>query len=80
MPGFSLVSSFALKVARKHKVIVITKTDKGETNTRYAQGGIASVTDEDDSFEKHATGRSVKQNRSLTWRRDAHRLQLLSNP
>ncbi|MEM9722138.1 MAG: L-aspartate oxidase [Bacteroidota bacterium] len=45
--------SLALKLARHHKVLVITKTDRGETNTRYAQGGIASVTDMRDTFEQH---------------------------
>ncbi|MEM6265722.1 MAG: L-aspartate oxidase [Bacteroidota bacterium] len=45
--------SFALKAARHHKVIVLTKTEARETNTRYAQGGIASVTDSKDSFEQH---------------------------
>ncbi len=49
--------TYALKVARHFpdkKVIVITKTKTDETNTKYAQGGIAGVTDfEKDSFEKH---------------------------
>ena len=45
--------SFALKVAAKGKVALITKTELEETNTRYAQGGIAAVTSEQDSYEKH---------------------------
>src|SRR5579871_771096 len=49
--------SYALKVAQYYpekKVMVITKTRADETNTKYAQGGIAGVTDlENDSFEKH---------------------------
>ena len=49
--------TYALKVARSYpdkKVIVITKTTSDETNTKYAQGGIAVVNDlERDSFEKH---------------------------
>ncbi len=32
---------------------VLTKTDKGESNTRYAQGGVAAVWDENDTIEKH---------------------------
>ncbi len=45
--------SLALKLAREHQVMVITKTEMGETNTRWAQGGIASVTDRGDTFEQH---------------------------
>jgi L-aspartate oxidase len=49
--------SYALKVAQDHperKVLVITKSRADETNTKYAQGGIAGVTDfERDSFDKH---------------------------
>jgi len=49
--------TFALKMAKKFpgkKVMVITKTAADETNTKYAQGGIAVVNDpENDSFEKH---------------------------
>jgi len=45
--------SFALQVAEYGKVILITKADLEETNTKYAQGGIASVTYEPDKLEKH---------------------------
>ena len=45
--------SFALKAAGHGKVCMITKSELEETNTRYAQGGIAAVTYEPDSFEKH---------------------------
>jgi L-aspartate oxidase len=45
--------SFALKAAEHGKVCLITKSDLEETNTRYAQGGIAAVTYEPDSYEKH---------------------------
>lgn len=49
--------TYALKVARefpKKDVLVITKAQADETNTKYAQGGIAGVMDfENDSFEKH---------------------------
>ncbi|MBS3770782.1 MAG: L-aspartate oxidase [Bacteroidales bacterium] len=45
--------AYALKVAGKGKVGLITKTHLQETNTKYAQGGIASVIYEPDDFEKH---------------------------
>ena len=45
--------SFALKVAEHGKVCLVTKTYLEETNTQYAQGGIAAVTNEPDSYEKH---------------------------
>ena len=49
--------TYALKVAQNcpdKKVIVLTKTQSDETNTKYAQGGIAGVMDLDkDSFDKH---------------------------
>jgi len=45
--------SYALKVADYGTVVILTKTNIDETTTRYAQGGIASVTYEPDSFEKH---------------------------
>jgi L-aspartate oxidase len=49
--------TYALKVAKHFpdkKVLVITKAAEDETNTKYAQGGIAVVNDlENDSFEKH---------------------------
>lgn len=49
--------TYALKVSKHYpekKVIVITKTQEDETNTKYAQGGVAGVWDEDkDSFDKH---------------------------
>lgn len=45
--------SYSLKVADHGKVALVTKTSLEETNTRYAQGGIAAVTSEPDSYEKH---------------------------
>lgn len=49
--------TYALKVAQDcpdKKVMVLTKTQSDETNTKYAQGGIAGVVDFDnDSFAKH---------------------------
>jgi L-aspartate oxidase len=45
--------SFALKAAQLGSVAVVTKKDKVETSTNYAQGGIASVLGPDDSFQLH---------------------------
>src|SRR4030042_848878 len=45
--------SFALKVAGHGKVCLVTKANLEETNTRYAQGGIAAVTNRPDSYRKH---------------------------
>ncbi len=45
--------SFALKAADRGSVAVVTKKDKLETSTNYAQGGIASVLGQDDSFQLH---------------------------
>jgi L-aspartate oxidase len=45
--------SFALEAAEHGEVIVVTKRAREESNTKYAQGGIAAVLDEGDSFEAH---------------------------
>jgi len=45
--------SFALKAAKHGKVALLCKTTLDESNTTYAQGGIASVMYEPDSFDKH---------------------------
>lgn len=45
--------SFALKVAPRGRVAIVTKKNKAESNTNYAQGGIAAVTSREDSFEMH---------------------------
>jgi len=45
--------SFALKVAPHGRVAIVTKKNSAESNTNYAQGGIASVTSKEDSFELH---------------------------
>jgi L-aspartate oxidase len=45
--------TFALRAAGKGRVAIITKKDRAESNTNYAQGGIAAVTSREDSFELH---------------------------
>lgn len=46
--------SFALKAAQYGQVLIVTKSNEDESNTKYAQGGVAVVVDkEEDSFEKH---------------------------
>ncbi len=45
--------SLALKLADHCRVIVLSKSDRNEGSTRYAQGGIAAVFDEQDSIEAH---------------------------
>jgi L-aspartate oxidase len=45
--------TFALKAVKFGKVTVVTKANLEDTNTRYAQGGIAAVFSEPDNFEKH---------------------------
>ncbi len=45
--------SFALKAAAHGTVAIITKRARSESNTNYAQGGIACVTSAEDTFELH---------------------------
>ncbi|MBK5100100.1 MAG: L-aspartate oxidase [Desulfobacteraceae bacterium] len=45
--------TFALQAAKSGTVAIVTKKEKMEGSTNYAQGGIASVFAPDDSFEFH---------------------------
>ncbi|KAB1069862.1 L-aspartate oxidase [Tamlana haliotis] len=49
--------TFAVKIAEKfpeRKVVIVTKASEDESNTKYAQGGVAIVLNkESDSFKKH---------------------------
>ncbi|MFT4975949.1 MAG: L-aspartate oxidase, partial [Myxococcota bacterium] len=44
---------FALKVAPHARVTILTKRERIQSNTRWAQGGIAAAWLEDDSWESH---------------------------
>lgn len=44
---------YTLKVADHRRVALVTKKETVESNTNYAQGGIASVIAEEDSFDSH---------------------------
>lgn len=43
----------ALRLAERGRVLLCTKGDPSESNTRYAQGGIAAVVDPSDRIEDH---------------------------
>ncbi|HEY4283734.1 MAG TPA: FAD-dependent oxidoreductase, partial [Chthoniobacterales bacterium] len=45
--------SFALKAARHGSVAVVTKRRGADSNTAWAQGGVACVTSDEDSFALH---------------------------
>ena len=45
--------SFALRAAEHGTVAIVTKRDAASTNTAWAQGGIACVQSEEDSFDRH---------------------------
>ncbi len=45
--------SLAIKASTLGSVTIVTKKEKTESNTNYAQGGIAAVTDKTDSFDEH---------------------------
>ena len=49
--------TFAIKIADQFpdkKITIVTKANEDESNTKYAQGGIAIVTDQtEDSYQKH---------------------------
>ena len=44
---------YALQVAEHGQVVIITKKRDKESNTNYAQGGIASVFGSQDSYDSH---------------------------
>ena len=46
--------TFALGVAGHGRVAIVTKDRSSESNSSYAQGGVATVWDPADSFQAHA--------------------------
>src|SRR5882724_9203989 len=47
--------TFALQVADSGRVAIVTKDRTDESNSAYAQGGVATVWSPEDSFEAHAS-------------------------
>ncbi|MFA7344833.1 MAG: L-aspartate oxidase [Terrimicrobiaceae bacterium] len=45
--------SFALKAAEKGSVALVTKRGRADSSTSHAQGGVACVTSDEDSFDLH---------------------------
>jgi L-aspartate oxidase len=45
--------TFALKLAPRARVLLVTKKERADSSTNYARGGIASVLGSDDRFELH---------------------------
>ena len=43
----------ALRLSAHGRVLVVSKEEAGEGNTRYAQGGVSCVVSSDDSFDRH---------------------------
>lgn len=50
---------FALQAAEHADVVLLTKDEPRESNSRYAQGGIAAVWDAKDSYENHVSDTMV---------------------
>lgn len=57
----------AVKASALHDVILITKDVLGESNTHYAQGGIAAVTSTDDTILEHVQDTMIA-GAGLCWR------------
>src|ERR1700750_1444883 len=45
--------SFALRASRQGSVLLLAKRGRSESNTAYAQGGIAAVLSQTDSIQAH---------------------------
>ncbi len=55
----------ALRASENKKVLMITKKSLLDSNTRYAQGGIAAVISDEDSPEYHRAGYTDRRCRSM---------------
>ena len=44
----------AYRASRNHEVVLVTKSELAESNTKYAQGGVAAALFPDDSPASHA--------------------------
>jgi len=56
----------AVEAARSHRVTLLTKSTLGESNTHYAQGGIAAVTSTEDSIASHVAD-TIDAGNGLCW-------------
>jgi L-aspartate oxidase len=56
----------AVEAARTSRVTLLTKSTLGESNTHYAQGGIAAVTSTDDSIASHVAD-TLDAGNGLCW-------------
>lgn len=63
--------SFALRAADSGSVTVITKKLRADSNTNYAQGGIAAVFDTGDSFDSHIAD-TIKAGVDLCYTKAVH--------
>ncbi len=70
--------TFATKAAQYSQVLILTKKNKADSNTNYAQGGIASVFADRDSFDCH-TNDTVKAGEGLS-HKDAVRIMVENGP
>jgi L-aspartate oxidase len=70
--------SFALKAAKHGIVAIITKKEQAESNTNYAQGGVAAVFSKDDSFALHVE--DTKKAGAGLCHDDAVKLLVLNGP
>ncbi|MGB3341912.1 MAG: L-aspartate oxidase [bacterium] len=70
--------TFATKVTKYGRVLILTKKNKADSNTNYAQGGIAAVFDDLDSFESHIND-TLKTGEGIA-HQDAVRLMVENGP